>query len=161
MYGQLTADSSRSYPPNSIDQFSPMAAQASLLRVRSVRKGMPVDSDAAVTPGPIPTTRRAVLRTGVKFAYAAPVVAASMTLARQTAEAQVSGPCTALPDASPCSSADQCCSGICEPHNQSFPTIKMCGGICRATNTACDINNPGECCSLCCRTDGVGGFICC
>ena len=39
-----------------------------------------------------PTTRRAVLRTGVRLAYAAPVVAASMRLSAGSAGAQVSGP---------------------------------------------------------------------
>ena len=55
-----------------------------------------MNSDAVMTPKPVPTSRRAVLRTGVRLAYAAPVVAASMALSAHAVEAQVSGPISGL-----------------------------------------------------------------
>jgi hypothetical protein len=47
-----------------------------------------------------PTTRRTVLKTGVKLAYAAPIVAASFSLGKRGAAACVGGVCT-CPDGSP------------------------------------------------------------
>ncbi|HEU4797912.1 MAG TPA: hypothetical protein VFT63_03235, partial [bacterium] len=48
-------------------------------------------NEDVVSPDPISTTRRAVLRTGARLAYAAPLVAASMKLTAGGAAA-VSGP---------------------------------------------------------------------
>ena len=53
---------------------------------------MPLE-DATPLPA-APATRRTILRTGVKLAYAAPVVAATMTLSAQPGAAAVSGPVT-------------------------------------------------------------------
>ena len=61
-----------------------------------------MDSDVAITPDPIPTTRRAVLRAGAKLGYAVPVVAATFRLSEHAAGAQVSGEpaCEACPTCS-------------------------------------------------------------
>jgi hypothetical protein len=72
--------------------------------------------DDAVSPAPVPTSRRAVLRTGVKLAYAAPVVAASMKLAEQATGAQVSGPAptattpSCVPPGQICLTDQECCA---------------------------------------------------
>lgn len=90
---------------------------------------MPLE-DATPLPA-APPTRRTILRTGVKLAYAAPVVAASMTLSAEHSAAAVSGPVTtgvirnctcsgATPSGSVC--APSCdadihalCAAFCDP----------------------------------------------
>jgi hypothetical protein len=83
--------------------------------------------DDVVSPDPVPTTRRAVLRTGVKLAYAAPVVAASMKLAEQASSAQVSGP-TCTPSEQPCELTDPgaCCSLCCRSLVGGGPPAVCC-----------------------------------
>ena len=79
-------------------------------------------------------TRRTVIATGAKLAYAAPALAASMTLATQEADAQVSGgggtsrccePCLADTDCT--SLCPYCRSGLCFPCPPGQPCV--CGII--------------------------------
>ena len=86
--------------------------------------------DDAVASDPVPTTRRAVLGTGVKLAYAVPMVAASMKLAEQAGGA-VSGS-TCEPPGGPCTIDNfiqVCCHGPGGVGCQ-FPTGDPQNGFC-------------------------------
>jgi len=88
--------------------------------------------DDAVASDPVPTTRRAVLSTGAKLAYAVPVVAASMKLAEQAAGAQVSGS-TCEPPGGPCTINNfiqVCCHAPDGSVGCRFPTGDPQNGIC-------------------------------
>jgi hypothetical protein len=58
------------------------------------------------------TSRRSIVRTGAKLAYAVPLVAASMRLSTQTGGAQVSGPAD-LCARSTCAIGELCDDGRC------------------------------------------------
>ena len=96
---------------------------------------VPVNSDAVMTPKPIPTSRRAVLRTGVRLAYATPVVAVSMKLSTDAASAQVSGPAECVPVRS--------CAGFeCGPVLDGCGGLLICGGC--TTGFFCGPENTCE-----------------
>jgi hypothetical protein len=102
-------------------------------------------------------TRRAVVGTGVKLAYAAPLVAASFRLGAMGAAAQVSQPgCTCPPGFTP--------TGVAEP---SSPLFRRCCPVGTTPGTApgepffglckgcLDVEDPRLVCEL-----AVGGTIC-
>ena len=112
--------------------------------------------DDAVSPHPVSASRRAVLRTGAKLAYAAPVMAASMTLAASNTGAQVSGSAACLEVGVSCLDAmGQCCAGTACGDNRCEGTIFTClrnhGEPC---TDPCECNQ-GPCCNGTCCTNGL------
>jgi hypothetical protein len=113
--------------------------------------------DDAVSTDRVPTSRRAVLRTGAKLAYAAPVVAASIKLAEQATGAQVS------PAA--CLAGENCATGLgvsCDVNQQCACSQDVDGGFACAericTSLPCSIGSDcdsGLCISVpgCCGND--------
>jgi hypothetical protein len=93
---------------------------------------MPVDDLTSIS-------RRSIVKTGARLAYAAPVVAASMTLTAPGASAQVS-PGTGGPDPE-CAGGNACLgTPTCgQPgSNCSCATLVEGGSLCRPTVADCD-----------------------
>ena len=115
------------------------------------------------------TTRRTVVKTGAKLAYAAPIVAASFRLTNLNAAAQVGSPVI-------CENGGSCGNTTrCGPSCRCFTSVDR-GGFCHrvqlcSSTTACTSSNqcaPGHICSTstCCPSGGrciqpcpaAGGF---
>jgi len=108
-------------------------------------------------------TRRRVLKTGAKLAYAAPLVAASMRLTAGGAGAVSGGGSTCIEvgqrDANgqllQCQNQTDCCSLLCRA-NELFGLI--C--VCRDVNFACEVDE--NCCgTLTCQPPNTSGVRLC
>jgi hypothetical protein len=108
---------------------------------------------------PTPTTRRTIVATGAKLAYAAPLVATSLTLSATNAAAVSPGLCPR--------GGDGCSAGGCGPGNSCICTTQRgsrtpfcfsqgCGVPCETSADCVDAtgvpiglcsNNTGGCCS--------------
>src|SRR5215208_2943470 len=97
---------------------------------------------------PTPTTRRTIVATGAKLAYAAPLVATSLTLSAVNAAAGISLQVCPLEEIGTlCESDADCTCGFCllDP---GLP------GECNCYPTDEPCTRDNECCLGVCRTDG-------
>ncbi|KAL3956959.1 hypothetical protein ACCO45_009805 [Purpureocillium lilacinum] len=66
--------------------------------------------------------------------------------------------CRAIRESCQSSTAGSCCTGQCSTSTLGGST----GFCCQPSNQPCDINDPGECCSQCCKRVGnLEEFVCC
>jgi hypothetical protein len=130
--------------------------------------------DELVDTARISTSRRTIVRTGVKMAYAAPIVAATMKLSAQSGFAASIGPneCSkggVCADAATCGGTVSTCACFFTREGNTrcfvgefscgqFPECPPDGGAC-PSGSACAATCCGQSCVPLCADAGAGDFV--